>query len=214
MPELPGLRRLDRIYHTNNSIPTHGTWTSQATLSLDPMRISFGMHALFLPPGGEQLELIKKQRVPWKLIRRSSFCRNFLYSLATMTMSDFSFLNLSEPQHIGGLSFNLGPGDDNTQPDSRLIPDVEVSLFDESGQEDHHGHRKTERNKMFSKPLIRPRQKRSIVVFGTKPTIQARHQPSPTRCIAEEVNAFNRARTHKPSTNTTMKENQTLLNTP
>ncbi|TIA13191.1 hypothetical protein D6C80_06414 [Aureobasidium pullulans] len=93
------------------------------------------MHALFLPPGGEQLELIKKQRVPWKLIRRSSFCRNFLYSLATMTMSDFSFLNLSEPQHIGGLSFNLGPGDDNTQPDSRLIPDVEVSLFDESEQD-------------------------------------------------------------------------------
>jgi len=99
------------------------------------MRISFGMHALFLPPGGEQLELIKKQRVPWKLIRRSSFCRNFLYSLTTMTMSDFSFLNLSEPQHIGGLSFNLGPGDDNTQPDSRLIPDVEVSLFDESEQD-------------------------------------------------------------------------------
>ncbi|THW57327.1 hypothetical protein D6D20_08067 [Aureobasidium pullulans] len=52
-----------------------------------------------------------------------------------MAMSDFSFLNLSEPQDIGGLSFSLGPRDDNTQSDSRLIPDVEVSMPDDSEQD-------------------------------------------------------------------------------
>ncbi|CAD0030529.1 unnamed protein product, partial [Aureobasidium pullulans] len=45
------------------------------------------------------------------------------------------FLNLSEPQDIGGLSFSLGPRDDNTQSDSRLIPDVEVSMSDDSEQD-------------------------------------------------------------------------------
>ncbi|THW47853.1 hypothetical protein D6D21_03207 [Aureobasidium pullulans] len=52
-----------------------------------------------------------------------------------MAMTDFSFLNLSEPQDIGGLSFSLGPRDDNTQSDSRLIPDVEVSMPDDSEQD-------------------------------------------------------------------------------
>ncbi|KEQ81932.1 hypothetical protein M438DRAFT_357458 [Aureobasidium pullulans EXF-150] len=58
-----------------------------------------------------------------------------------MAMTDFSFLNLSEPQDIGGLSFSLGPRDDNTQSDSRLIPNVEVSMPDDSEQDQQQTRR-------------------------------------------------------------------------
>ncbi|THV63889.1 hypothetical protein D6D28_10317 [Aureobasidium pullulans] len=49
-----------------------------------------------------------------------------------MAMSDFSFLNLSEPQDLCGLSLSLEPRDDSTQSDSRLVTDVEIFMPVES----------------------------------------------------------------------------------